>query len=1201
MRHFNKTALTVLMTSILSGCGGGSDSSNAGSNTNQTQQVENTVSDLLRNPEGASKSELKNTIKKLISTRYTGNEADAALTGSLVKQTFKHLFDSTVDSLAGTNFDNISTQTNSNGIIRGSANCYISGTSSFVGKLDEQGKGHIVVDYTNCKNYENTPTLSGSITTVVTAFANTGYDISFYFNKLTGESDDKKQTLSGYFTTQSSNVNNSSNQTLTLEHNMLFEQADGKQFISSFSATSTEENGFVDNLTTQGSITYSEEGKVQFKTSPLIGRAPYFSEGSIEFTGASQRVELLFSEPLTTYYLDRDNDGTHDEGTYFRDFYSIFLDPSLAIKTTSIDNMSLPPLVHTPHFTQDRYDTTTPITVQSGSYEDPDTELNELEIGFRWYINGDVIENQSSDTLPAGIAKSGDSVTVAMLVSDGANQTLSNKALAYIEDAPISVSTVEMPAFATPGDVVTFTALELDPDTPETAKPAKLVSAPNGVTIDENGTITWVVPTDSMFSSQTYYFNFEIPDPSSTENQSTTTEYSITVNGGGNLPLARSGTHTPIQGNNITIGDFDGDGNNEVLTTDNLDRIMLLSHQSEDFEQTWLYPYKMPTQGTIQQVIAYDSNHDGKPEIYVLTKNGLSVIEDLNSEAKALLSFEDVAKSAAIADTNGDGQPEFAVIHGEEYNDDSSHLSVYSQSDLNAPIFNASLPKMNMLEFGNVDSDNNLELIINNGVVYDSKNWENQWLHSGSFGSTLLELGDLDGDGVQEIVGSDWEFVRVYSALTNSQLGELKSSDICSINTHNIDTDKHDELLIGPCQWGNIEVYNIDETGTFSSAQTIFNQETNTKSIHVGDSDNDGSLEVLWSSNSNSSANNILSVADVNANGIETRTDLVSPYLSNYVPAGWNQKNESIFYAAYQAGNLSDRGSIISMDSSGDYSTKELDSFEYWNNRMAQVASFNDNGLDQVLISTSDSYDTGLSIFDFETSSISYQLPVDSESTLSAIETIDADGDNVSDALYSVGTNFTVVDVFNQNLIATYALDQQLHDFSANYSNGLSVVLSDSSLQVIELDNGSFFSTASYPIECLQVEYFNYDSDENKEIICLGHGSYNFTYNLQISIFKENNGTLELVHEQAAPLNTTAIAISPTSTTSQNIIYVTSYNSWYGDSKSQIIYADSKGNKLWASPELIGSTSKHKLKTRMSEDGKLQLLFSTTSAMFQLN
>jgi hypothetical protein len=70
---------------------------------------------------------------------------------------------------------------------------------------------------------------------------------------------------------------------------------------------------------------------------------------------------------------------------------------------------------------------------------------------------------------------------------------------------------------------------------------------------------------------------------------------------------------------------------------------------------------------------------------------------------------------------------------------------------------------------GNVDTDAELEVVFNNGVVVDAVNGEPEW-ESEVFGNSI-ELVDIDGDGLQEILGyrTPVSSMRIFDADTQEE------------------------------------------------------------------------------------------------------------------------------------------------------------------------------------------------------------------------------------------------------------------------------------------------------------------------------------------------------------------------------------------------------------------------------------------------
>ena len=116
-------------------------------------------------------------------------------------------------------------------------------------------------------------------------------------------------------------------------------------------------------------------------------------------------------------------------------------------KLVDLAKLSLPPnSVGSPSKTNySEVYTTTEIVVEPGYYYDPDTAIDELEISYRWYINGNLLDNNSSNILPAYTAVSGDTVSVAMVVFDGGSAIESYPINFAIEDSPIEIKIKDIP------------------------------------------------------------------------------------------------------------------------------------------------------------------------------------------------------------------------------------------------------------------------------------------------------------------------------------------------------------------------------------------------------------------------------------------------------------------------------------------------------------------------------------------------------------------------------------------------------------------------------------------------------------------------------------------------------------------------------------------------------------------------------------
>ncbi|WP_404395481.1 hypothetical protein [Pseudoalteromonas phenolica] len=1199
MQNFRHSAIALALAITLTGCGGSSNSENL----TEQQKIEKKASDTVQNPADKTFAELESAASGLASSRYKGENNKANLSPDLVKKTFSYLFSDSAYALLNLDFPNLDEHVKDDGKVEGTASCYRSGSVTYSGLIKETN-GAVSAKFDKCINAYG-ETIQGAVTLKTINADESKEEIGVFFDAYESKSDDKYLKMTGSLLINEAYSAVDQGVKIAISQNILLEDKNGNQVASNFKIEEFESHSSKDYYKLNGSIKFSDVGIVAVNTVDLQGYAPNFSEGEMIFTGLNSSSTIAFNGSQSAYYVDTDLDGSNDKGTYISHIYDFMASSSSDLTLVDIDSMSLPPRVGRPYFSgYNEVDTTTPVTVESGYYYDTDTPEEELAVSFVWYLNDEIIAGQSTNTLPSGIAVFGDKLEVAMQVSDSANTVIGEKATIELVDAPSYVEVSDLPSEISSGQTISFKAQIIDPDNKSEIKAGTLLSGPQGATIDEDGQITWVAPSEMLFSSQQYFFSF---DNSSADKQSSS-DLSVTVNSAKPLPIARSGIEVAKRPKNILLADFDGDQKNEILTTDNAYRVTLLKDNGSVTEQKWLYPYSLPTEGKIVQVFAENADSDPEKEIYVLTKKGVSIIDDLNSSARKLLSFENEADSAAIADINNDGVLEIAVLHqkSSSYYDNKT-LKVYSLDALGTLLFETDVGEAYSVLFANVDEDSNIELVVNNGLVYDAATWQNQWLSANQFGSHLLAAGDINGDGIDEIVGVYNDLV-VYSAQTKSQLAAVEAYDVCSLTVGNLDSVGQNEIILGDCQWGNINAYTYGTDNQLSKLWTADMVDHGSSSLVVGDSDNDGKPEMLWGTGITSSGADMLISADITAEGVVVRNDNIAPQLDYFAPAGWakgdNNSEQAVFFVPKTQSGY-EGGRVLSMSKYGAYTLSKVISSNWNSDRSAVTADFNNDGLDELLLPNTELYDTGLGVMELSSNTITYQLTIDQNSQLSKVLAEDVNGDKVKDALYSASDNIKMVDVYNQSLLASYSATSYINDFSVHYDDSLSMLVSTDKLSLLRLEGSAFSENAVLNKACKQVAYFNFDTDAELEVACISKvdGYYSSDEKSELFVYEVKDGAFEQVHHKLLDANVVSFAISPQTSTEQTLIFVTQKGDsyWTEDIYSTVVFADSKGNKIFSSPNLPGSTMKDGIRVRLDDNGKLNMLLATSSAMYQFH
>ncbi|VAX11737.1 hypothetical protein MNBD_GAMMA25-2153 [hydrothermal vent metagenome] len=426
-----------------------------------------------------------------------------------------------------------------------------------------------------------------------------------------------------------------------------------------------------------------------------------------------------------------------------------------------------------------------------------------------------------------------------------------------------------------------------------------LTGAPEGMLIDSaSGEISWT-PTGLNFGKDTQ-FNYRV---SATDNAGTNTMVgSVTITDASIQPLVRSSARVPTKQNSIHIGDFNGDGDNEVLITDNVSLIYTLkwdgtlNNGQGDFYQEWVYPYSLGKQGYIDAIDAADVNGDGRLDIIVLNGNTVSVIDGATRSLMYFYEIADAVKGYAVFARNIDVDAAIEIVTLVSKGPAQEQLNVFTvpagrnrtlNNDWTSPVDNYG----SAMTIGNMDfADVQLEIATSAGYVFDGISFNDEYLAAKpryGFGDQLV-AADLDGDGVKEIVGlysdSGIGEVEVFSLHEQSGLfGDLATvrdpdTTRCSIAAIDSDNNGVDEIYLGECVNSGtsdgelLDVYTATNRASFSGA-TLYRQATASftsdrlfggfVSLVIGDVDSDNDLEVVWGNKITSDKYNAITVMDL--------------------------------------------------------------------------------------------------------------------------------------------------------------------------------------------------------------------------------------------------------------------------------------------------------------------------------------------------
>lgn len=394
--------------------------------------------------------------------------------------------------------------------------------------------------------------------------------------------------------------------------------------------------------------------------------------------------------------------------------------------------------------------------VATVDYGDEDGDA--VELRHEWLVNEVVVEDVSGDTLPAGRHERGDRVTHTLFADDGEDVSEFATTITVADAEPRLLG--EAPSTVAQGQEATFEVVVEDPDgDPVDPGQLRVDYGPPGMSIDgETGRATFV-PTMPLFD-RAMDFHWQIGSSEASVAPLTGTVTVVDEEGG--YPLFRTRLQKPVR---MSVDDLDGDGDEEALVLGKAGP-HVLEWNGEEYVQSWAYPLAYGTEAYLAMAHA-DIDGDGRHEIFVATESWSEAakIIRLGGEERRLAAAAPIprvdnhhaleCRDIDAGDLDGDGVWELACLTSMQHvvvfaADDLTVLWISEQAEapLGDGVFGWGLA------VGNVDDDTSLEIVTSTGHVYDGTSRTLEWSHDGVFSTRSVSLGDLDGDGIQEIIGN---------------------------------------------------------------------------------------------------------------------------------------------------------------------------------------------------------------------------------------------------------------------------------------------------------------------------------------------------------------------------------------------------------------------------------------------------------------
>jgi hypothetical protein len=827
-----------------------------------------------------------------------------------------------------------------------------------------------------------------------------------------------------------------------------------------------------------------------------------------------------------------------------------------------------------------------------------DADQDPLVITYTWTRNGTIVTPATGPDYPAGNQLKGDVIAVHVSASDG-TVTATASASATIADTPAVLAAVGTPPTTVKyGTAVTFNVSASDVDGDPTGA-VEVDYGPAGFAVTAGGAVSWT-PSGPMFDrSVDQNWSVRLHDSPDVHVQGTITVTDATRK----YPLMRTNMGIPNGDAAIDVQDFDNTGHKQALIGSG--RILYIFGKSgTDYVQTWAYPFDSPDSSSITAVASGDADGDGHREIFFAAGSAIVKLDGVDRREAA--RYSNISCTALkFADIDLDGINELICLGTDPSIPGYNSLYIFNAKTLQLKWKTAALNLGTSLAVGNVDGDAELELVTNNGFVFDGSTHQNKWAYGPGFGQKV-DIGNVSGDGINKIVGIiSWTAIRVYSATLQSPVWEIDTTN-SSYGTQALRVDDLDgagpaEIIVGDAQWGNVTVYRYNSSTNGADLVTQTNSlGDGVSAIGIGDMDGDGKKEIIWGSDYVSSGRDYLVVASWTPSmGVlwsgPTPAVLDGPFVgakSAHLAA--NQDRLMFMTASSQSGYGGTR--LMALDpASGALSvSSELDS--NWSRNYAfDVGDVTGSGIDAMLVGTANLYTNYFTAYDFD-SDAKLWLSANTTANSTGITHADLTGDGVDDAIGLTGDGHVYVwDIKHQAVVwASTGMNGgsrvTVADLDGDGVKEIIALASDRVVVFARSGANTYLERASYSIQGLDLLVADTDGDGKPEVYVLvsGPSIVRLDYNLHLL------GSYSVPPAQGIYLEASAFA-------RKNIVLAQTESQYpYPPASAQLSIVDpASGALIWASTPIPGTVGVNALSFHdVNSDGRLEMIFGTSYGMF---
>lgn len=865
-------------------------------------------------------------------------------------------------------------------------------------------------------------------------------------------------------------------------------------------------------------------------------------------------------------------------------------------ETYSIPISNTAPTFGLPAFVPAIPGTSDDIEIVLNNVTDVDGDL--VTIAYEWFIDDIPVPSVTSAVLPASFTTRGQEVYAVVKISDSQETKTVSTAKVIISDTKANISVLNFPNVVNHNEPLAFTVTAVDEDDDPVS--VALAYGPSGITMNNQGEFKWT-PNEVMFGpKETFHLGFMLSDdPTTIHHRSVDV-----IDAGRKRPVVRSGLEIPYRNYAIWVDDFNGDGENEVLTTDTRGLVFTLKYDGSKLAQNWSYPYALPAEGAIIRVMPVHVAQGENPEIVVISDKGISRIADLNGLAELVYESESGIAVAIVGNVDNDLAMEIVVVEKNSAGMEELRIYEYPSFDLQSSVSLGNFDSSEVV-IGNVDNDAANEIIVDSGFVIDGLSGAVQWQFTQGFGNRLA-VGDIDNDGIDEVVATGgWQKPKVYSVPLKSEIMEIDNDDICTLNIVNVDNDPQEEIIVGNCQWGDVIVYD-GSTGDAVQEALWDTVEHASISVIAGDITNDGKKEVIWGSGHTSTGEDVFVIGQL-APEVDLLWSNENPaQLDRFTAAGITRDADGnvqgVFVSPSTDSGYGDQR-IVLMNGLGELTVSTPIASNWDDSDNALIVDYDKDGMDEIFLATSETYDGQFQVRQLNTNVVEASLGGDYADDIEGVKAHDMNGDGFVDAIIINGSKIMVFDAYNNEVLwESTSFQSVIHDVeivSVPDQQPEIVVATNDELVVWAASGDIYVRAHTLSVTCQSIAVGELNAGGDARIVCVSKPSYLYDESSDVTVF-----TLDLDKLNSFSLDYRAqdVLIEPSEDRSNLLItFGPDYNFSYGDLERTglMLLSPQNGEIVWRSPGLIGGLEKNSIQYIPTDSWeRRRLIFATHDAMY---